>query len=114
MSFIETLMNMAAADTDVLRSLDESGDDFSVPRDVDFLIKTPDKRKAELVRDFVNDHSYGQAKIERTNAEFRVSILINLPVTQHIILSVSGFVATIAKLYDVEYDGWGCVAQKQS
>ena len=112
MSFISELMNIAAADTDVLRSLDEEGDDFSIPRDVDFLLRAADKDKAELVCGYVNDYSYGNAKVQETEDAYSVAVVIHMPVTQHVILSVSGFIATICQLYQLEYDGWGCVAQK--
>lgn len=59
MKLVTTLMETAAADTDVLRSLDRNGDHFSVFRDVDFLLVAPDAEKAALVASFVNEHSYG-------------------------------------------------------
>jgi hypothetical protein len=111
MEFVATLMEMAVADTDVLRSLNGNGDRFSRFRDVDFLLIAPDADKAALVASFINDHSYGKAIIQDTAS---VLVTINMPVEQPIALCVSGFFACLAQLFGVEYDGWGCVAQAQT
>ena len=111
MSFIETLMETAAADTDVLRSLDEQGDVFTVARDVDFLLRVPTAEKADLIASFFNDYSFGQARSMQSEDGYCVQVLVTTAVTQNVILSICGFVACVAKLFDVEYDGWGCVAQ---
>lgn len=109
MSVVQDLMNAAAADTDVLRSLDRSGDRFSAFRDVDFLLRAPDAAKADLVASFVNDHSYGVATVDGTD----VHVVVHMPVEQSIALCISGFYTCVAHLFRVEYDGWGCVAQSQ-
>ena len=109
MSVVQDLMDAAASDTDVLRSLDKSGDHFAVFRDVDFLLRTPDAAKAELVASFINDYSYGVATVQGTD----VHVVVNMPVEQSIALCVSGFYTCVAHLFQVEYDGWGCVAQPQ-
>ena len=38
-------------------------------------------------------------------------LTLRMPVEQHVITAVSGFVACIADLFDADYDGWGCEAQ---
>ena len=111
MEFVATLMETAAADTDVLRSLDSNGDHFSKFRDVDFLLVAPDAEKAALVASFVNHHSYGRAVVQEPSS---VLVTINMPVEQPVALCVSGFFTCLARLFDVEYDGWGCVAQPQT
>lgn len=111
MKFVNTLMDMAAADTDVLRSLDANGDDFSIPRNVDFFLRTPSKEKAELIVSFIHDYSYGSAEVTGEE-DTDVLWVISMPVTQSVILCVSGFVASICHIYEIEYDGWGCESQK--
>ena len=111
MSVVDALMNAASADTDVLRSLDRNGDRFSVFRDVDFLLRAPSLEKAELVAGFINDHSYGKAKVQD---DLSVLVVIRMPVEQPIALCVSGFFTCVSRLFGVEYDGWGCVAQPQT
>jgi hypothetical protein len=113
MSVIGKLMDSAASDIDVLRSLDGSGDDFSKFRNVDFLFRCPDKDKAELVAGFINDYQFGQAVPSSESGENTILVTINMPVEQNIILSVSGFMTCLAELYGLEFDGWGCVAQSQ-
>jgi len=114
MSLVEELMDNAVADIDVLRSLDEQGDTFTIFRDVDFLLRAPSREKAELVAGFVNDYQYGIATPVEDAGNHSVQIIINMPVTQHVILTVSGFMNCIAALYGLEFDGWGCVAQRST
>ena len=113
MSVIGKLMDSTASDIDVLRSLDSNGDDFSKFRDVDFLFRCPSQEEAELVSSFINDYQFGLAVPSHENGESTILVTINMPVEQHIILSVSGFMTCLAALYGLEFDGWGCVAQSQ-
>lgn len=107
-SVVQKLMNSAVANVDVLRSLDSHGDDFSKFRDVDFLFYCPNEEKAELVAAFINDHQYGVATASHKNGESTLQVVINMPIQQHIILSVSGFMTCLAELYGLDFDGWGC------
>ena len=111
MNLVAELMETAAADTDVLRSLDANGDRFSAARDVEFLLIAPDREKAILVAGFVNDFSYGTATVQD---EASVLVVVHMPVEQSAVLCVSGFYTCVAKLFGVEYDGWGCVAQARA
>ena len=111
MNMVSDLMAVAVADTDVLGSLDRNGDRFSAFRDVDFLLRAPDAAKAQLVADFINEHSYGKATVQDSTS---ILVVVNMPVEQPIILCISGFFACICNLFAIEYDGWGCVAQSQT
>lgn len=114
MSTIATLMDTAVADVELLRVLDADGDDFSIPRDVEFLLRGASAEKTSLVASFINDHQYGRASSGHQSGEiYRVLVVINMPIQQHNILSVSGFMACLCMLYGLEYDGWGCLAQKR-
>ncbi len=110
MSILEKLMDSAIADTDVLRRLDQEGDNFEIFRDVDFVIVAKNPDKASVIRDFINDHYFGQASLEDDPCEVRV--VVHMSVTQSVILSVSGFMNCVAELFDAELEGWGCIAQK--
>jgi hypothetical protein len=114
MSVIGKLMDAAIADVEVLRSLDRSGDQFGQFRDVEFLFRCPDLQKANLVAAFINDYQFGQAVSGNEDGESTVLVTIRMPVEQHIILSVSGFMTCLAELYGLEFDGWGCVAVPRS
>jgi hypothetical protein len=114
MSFVAELMEMAKADTDVLRTLDANGDDFSKFREVDFLLVAPSNEKAQVICGFINDHSYGVAKVAEHEGSSNVQVLINMPVEQPIILCVSGFMACIAHLFGATLDGWGCATPKRT
>ena len=110
MSIVEKLMDSAIADTDVLRRLDQEGDRFEIFRDVDFNIVAESPERAATIRDFVNDHHYGEATIAEDLCEVRV--VVHMPVTQSVILSVSGFMNCVAELFGAQLDGWGCAAQR--
>jgi hypothetical protein len=107
-------MEATEADTDVLRSLNSNGDNFSEFREVDFTFKCDSKEKAETVAGFLDDFQYGKASVLNADNEYMVQVLIDMPVTQNIILCVSGFMTCIAELYGVEVNGWGCIAQNST
>ncbi|AXT38061.1 ribonuclease E inhibitor RraB [Alteromonas sp. BL110] len=111
MSVISKLMEASEADTDVLRRLNAEGDDFSKFREVDFTFKCESKDKADTVAGFLDDFQYGKASVIVEEDLYMVQLLIEMPVTQNILLCVSGFMTCIAELYNVEIDGWGCIAQ---
>ena len=113
MKVVEELMEVAARDTELLVSLDEKGDHFYLSRDVEFLLRAPDQERAELVASFVNDYRYGSASVQEHGGDYSVLIVVNMPVKQSEILSVSGFMVCLSHLYDMEYDGWGCVVQSE-
>ncbi|WP_175835607.1 ribonuclease E inhibitor RraB [Burkholderia anthina] len=112
-STIANLMDTAIADVELLRTLDASGDDFGRPRDVEFLMRGPSAEKAAIVAGFINDYQYGRATVDQSGDEHRVLVVINMPIQQHNILSVSGFMACVSLLYGLHYDGWGCIALKR-
>lgn len=108
MRLVDELMQTAEADTEVLRSLDSNGDRFAILRDVDFLIRAVSRENAEIIAGFINEFSYGIASVQESEGEFSVLVIINMPVTQQVILSVSGFMVCVARLFGAAYDGWGC------
>jgi hypothetical protein len=112
MSVVESLLNNSYQDTQLLIGNDEKGDNFSIPRDIEFVLYAKDEKKADTVTSFINDNRYGEASFTQVGEQYRILVIINMPSTQHLICSVSGFMACIAALFSVEYDGWGCVLQK--
>jgi regulator of RNase E activity RraB len=114
MSLVDSLLSTAQADTELLIQNDRLGDDFSIPRDVDFLIKTSDEETAKTIASFVADNQYGQTRVERIEDGFRVSVLVRMPITQPVICSVSALMVCLAHLFNADYDGWGCVIQNRA
>jgi hypothetical protein len=90
---------------------DDKGDNFSIPRDIDFVLYAEDEKKANTVTSFINDNRYGVASFEKVETQYRILVVVNMPSTQQLVCSVSGLMACIAALFSVEYDGWGCVLQ---
>jgi hypothetical protein len=114
MPLIDTLLATAYQDTQLLIKNDGLGDDFSIPRDVDFVLLSQDKKKAEAVASFVTDNRYGVPRIEETEGTFRIIVVVNMPTTQGVLCSVSALMACLAALFSVQYDGWGCVIQRRA
>lgn len=108
-SIIELLLDTAKADTDLLLSNDAKGDVLAIVRPVDFLLRAATAEKALIVADFINDNRYGVATATSAEDDHRVAVMIEMPITQHLLCSVSGLMACISKIFDVEYDGWGSV-----
>jgi regulator of RNase E activity RraB len=119
MNLVDSLLEGAEADRDVLKKQLAMGDDPSIPRDVDFVLYAKDLEKAELVRDFVHDNSYGRSFVQEVpqnppDSQHRIIVQVFMPTTQHALCAVSALMACLAKLYDLAYDGWGCEITKES
>ena len=113
MTMFELLTQTALAGTDLLRKNDKMGDIFTMAREVDFAFETADRQRADDFAGFVNGKSYGKATVsEITDDNFRVAVLITMPITQHLIGWVSGFMLCLSRLFQIEYLGWGSVIQK--
>ncbi|WP_269504034.1 hypothetical protein [Burkholderia sp. IMCC1007] len=74
MSTIANLMNTAIVDVELLRTLDANGDDFGIPRDVEFLMRGPSAEKASIVAGFIDDYQYGRATVDQSGDEHRVLV----------------------------------------
>lgn len=111
MKVIDELMQTAVADVELLRKLDSQGDRFGIFRDVEFLLRAPTADKAITVASFINEHQYGVATPQDLEASPSVLVVVHMPVEQHILQSVSGFMVCVSQLFGLEYDGWGCVVQ---
>lgn len=111
MNTLEKLLKSARDDTQLLKENDKNGDDFSIPRDVVFILYADSQGKANAVANFINENHYGFASIKEVDGKFRVIMMINTPATQNLIISLSGLMNCIAELFGVEYGGWNCVLQ---
>jgi len=113
MTLFDLLTQTAKADTDLLRQSDEAGDVFAAPREVDFAFESAERENAQDFAEFVNGKQYGVAKVTELEAgRFRILVLITMPITQHLICSVSGFMLCLSRIFLIEYQGWGSVLQK--
>jgi hypothetical protein len=113
MTMFELLHRTALADTDLLRKNDELGDIFTMAREVDFAFETGDRQRADDFAEFVNGKSYGTATASTiADGNFQVLVLITMPITQHVIGCVSGFMLCLSRLFQIDYLGWGSVVQK--
>jgi hypothetical protein len=113
MSLVESLLDNADSDRDLLRKNEAIGDIASIPRDLDFVLYAKNQKKAELVCSFVHDNSYGRSFYQAVpenpaRSQHRIIVQVFMPTTEHAVCAVSGLMVCLAKLYDLEYDGWGC------
>jgi hypothetical protein len=113
MSLVDSLLTNAYEDTQLLIKNDALGDVFSKSREVEFLLRASDEKKAELVCSFVNDNQYGKAEVQSNEADFGILVTVNMPATQSLICSVSALMCCLAALFSVEYDGWGTTIQRE-
>ena len=110
----DLLYQTALADADLLRKNDELGDVFTIAREVDFAFETNHRERADDFVEYVNGKSYGAAAVkELTDGRFQVVVLITMPITQHLIGCVSGFMLCLSRLFQIDYLGWGSVVQKR-
>ena len=113
MSLVECLMDTAVQDSDLLVRNQELGDRSEMPRDIEFVLYAKDKKRAELVASFVSDYRYGKASVEHTEDcgeySWRLLIVIHSPTTENVVMSLSAFMVCLANIYDLDYDGWGCL-----
>jgi hypothetical protein len=113
MTMFELLHQTALADTDLLLKNDAMGDILTIAREVDFAFESKDKQRAGDFAEFVNGKRYGKAAVnEIADGNFRVLVLVTMPITQHLIGCVSGFMLCLSRLFQIEYLGWGSVVQK--
>ena len=59
----------------------------------------------------INDDQYGVATAQGLKDSPSVLVVVNIPIEQHAIQSVSGFLACVCELFGLDYDGWGCTVQ---
>jgi len=111
MSVVEALLDSAYQDTQLLIKNNEEGDNFNTFRDVDFIFYTDDAEKADIVSNFINDNEYGSASFKKDGEKYIILVIVNMPSTQNIVCAISGLFTCLAQLFDVSYDGWGCVLQ---
>jgi hypothetical protein len=109
----EQLTQVAVEDTELLQKNDDLGDVFTKPRQVDFAFESFERERAEDFAQFVRGKSYGTAEVSEIEpGRFRILVLITMPINQHVICSVSGFMACLSRLFQIEYQGWGSVVQR--
>jgi hypothetical protein len=110
-TMFDLLHENAAADLDLLRTKDRMDDVFSNPRDVDFAFKSINEENANDLAEYVNGKNFGNARVQALeDGTFRVIVFIHMPITQHLVFSVSAFMLCLSQLFLVDYDGWGSVA----
>ena len=112
---IDTLLDNAYQDTQVLLVNEKEGDQFAVARDVEFILRTDDRAKAETVRSFVADNRYADSVTivpDGQHSELRVTV--HMPLRQPVLCSISALMASLAQIFDIEYDGWSSDIQRDS
>jgi len=103
----DTLLDNAYQDTQVLVVNEKEGDQFSVARDVEFILRTEDKTKAETVRSFITDNRYADSvTIVPAGQHSELRVTVHMPLRQPVLCSVSALMACLGQIFDIDYDGW--------
>jgi hypothetical protein len=112
MTLFDELHRNALADNDLLFKNDAEGDVFTISRNVDFAFRTNDKENADDLCAYINGKNFGKASVTRADdGLYWVIVVIQMPITQNLVCSVSAFMVCLGRLFRVEYDGWGSVVQ---
>ncbi|MGN0921812.1 MAG: ribonuclease E inhibitor RraB [Cellvibrio sp.] len=112
MTVIEQLMQNAEADTELLFALNEHGDNFQLPRLVEFTFTSESSERINAAADFIKGYQYAATEILEDEEEgYQLFATIEMPITQPLLLSVSGFFTCVAELFELDYNGWGSMAQ---
>lgn len=70
------------------------------------------KSPGSLIDKPFRSQQYGLAKVtELEGGRFRIIVLITMPITQHLICSVSGFLLCLSRVFLIDYQWWGSVVQ---
>ena len=99
---------------DVLRRMQESGDDLSKPRDIDFTVVLPDKAAAQAFGDRFHELGY-RISAEKSNTVPQLPW--DIVVTKFMVPSHAGITQFEQELQAVasplggRNDGWGCYEQ---
>jgi hypothetical protein len=100
---------------DVLRRMQENGDDFTILRKIDFTVVFPDQDSAEGFRARVRRLGF-EGSVELTNCV--PELPWDVVVVNHMLPSHRGItdfenqLETLALEFGGRNDGWGCIAQK--
>jgi hypothetical protein len=110
---IDMLLDNAYQDTQVLLVNEKEGDQFSVPRNVEFILRTEDKTKAETVRSFITDNRYADSvTIVSAGQHSELRVTVHMSLRQPVLCTVSGLMACLAQIFNIEYDGWSSDIQR--
>lgn len=107
MHIIDRLLETACCDTQRQQDREAKGDLPALVHTVDFCLGTDDEARARTVCSFINDNCYGRAHVEGGEGVFRVVTIVETPLTQNIICSLSAHMVHLSYLFKVEYIGWG-------
>jgi hypothetical protein len=87
-SVVSALLDNAYQDTQLLIGNDQKGDNFSTPREVEFILYSKDREKGELVASFINDNQYGIAVYEEVESSHRITTKVFMPTTQNVLCDI--------------------------
>ncbi len=99
---------------DVLRRLQQAGDDFSIPRNVDFSVVFPDESGAE---EFARLCRAARYEVTVAKSDVRPERPWDVTIVKYMLMTHAGIAEFEAELeaaaspLDGRNDGWGCIAQ---
>lgn len=100
---------------DVLRRMVGNGDNLSVPRDIDFIVVTPNAESADQLAEAVRQWGFA-VTVERTGTvsslPWEVRVVSHMLPTHDGITQLEQRLADEAALVGGRNDGWGCFEQK--
>lgn len=110
---LQELVETAAADVETLRSLATQGDILEKARAVDFFIECDSFEVAKAVSAYLNAGGYANAKVDIDDDSFRVTATVAMALEGSHLLTTSGLLLCISRLFRAEYTGWGTLLKKE-
>lgn len=111
---LQKITRVAGQSNSVLLNLDNEGDDSTMPRQVNFDFICQNEKKADAVASTLTDFQFDQTTVLKQDDRYSVEVVITMPATPDLMFCVSGFMACVAELHSIDFDGWGCFVQRTS
>jgi hypothetical protein len=112
---VDCLLDNAYQDTQVWLVNEREGDQFTVARDVEFIFRTCDKAKAETVSSLIADNRYADSTaIIQDGEHSELRVIVQMPLPQPVLCSVSALMVCLSEIFGIEYDGWSADIKRAS
>jgi hypothetical protein len=110
---LQDLADTAAADAETMRTLAAQGDIREKTRAVDFFIDCESLQMAKDISAYLSAGGYANAKVDVDEDSFRVTATVAMALVGSHLLTTSGLLLCISRLFRAEYSGWGTLLQKE-
>lgn len=112
MTLVTSLADEASMDIELLKAIKSQGDNWSIARNLEFMMETKSKNNAEKAASFIQNNQFGETKILEVGGLYVLMVFVEMPLHVNAVLSVSGFMTCIADMFNLKGTGWAANVQK--